>query len=130
MTRSPTLGVSANCDWWQKFLVGLGLNASVSCAPRAGWFLPGFAEDQADPDLPLTAYPYWAVGTTDPDYEAKTGILLMSQSTYLPPECINGMGEAESWKCSKVHVLYRFMRRPGLVVGTSSTRKRSPWSCN
>ena len=75
--QSEIWGVPVNCGWSQRFLVGLGLDASANCAPGAGWFLPGFAEDR-----------------TDPGYEVKTGSLLRSQSIYLPPECITGMGKA------------------------------------
>merc|ERR1719401_40459 len=104
-------GVMHNCDFVasemeQKF------GAQVSCAPSAGWFVPGFAEDNDDPEAPVTPFPQWNVGQLAPDAESDP---YAPYKPYYPENCV-AAHPAKPWHCRSVTIIYPTVKAPVFVM--------------
>jgi hypothetical protein len=106
-------GVFLNCDFLQDFLADQGTSATVKCAPKAGWFEPGFTEDHADPDATPSDWASWSSGKPSPYGPDSTPTAIWQ--TYFPSNCVAARGN-ESWKCSSVHVAYPYIKAPVFVL--------------
>jgi len=124
LTRILLTGASAggrasahNCDWLQDFMdtygPGLGMQAvEVSCAPIAGFFLPGYTADHPeDPRQMLTPYPSWILDRPTPLQEERyffsTNLAMFN--AYLHPACRLAQDPNEEWWCSHGHVVHEFI---------------------
>jgi len=106
-------GVFHNCDWLNGFL-NRHLDVLVKCAPRSGWFLPGFAEDEGrDPALWTKQYEYWKTDTTDPNEIELFMSPLVPQKMFLPENCLI---ENEEWKCMQAQTIYPNTQTPMFAV--------------
>jgi len=100
------IGTFHNCDFLADKLASLGISAEVSCAPKAGWFVPGFTEDQEDPELPPSTWDNWSAGKTGgPD----SGGAEVWQA-YAHPDCLKAHSSSDANKCSSASVVYPFIR--------------------
>merc|ERR1712232_646720 len=100
------------CDFLQEKLASLGVDAQVSCAPLGGWFVPGFAEDQDDPELPPSSWAKWSVGETGGDDD---GAFQLKQS-YAHPDCLKAHSADEAGKCGSASVVYPYIKAPMYVI--------------
>lgn len=102
-------GAFANCDFTQSLLAGAGVGAQVSCAPSAGWFVPGFTDDHADPlDAPST-WQDWSAGRVTPFNPFPWSLW----QSYMNEDCVAALAPAgEPWKCGSVNVMYPHIRAP------------------
>jgi len=122
ITRIFLTGTSAggrsslmNCDWLQEFMntygPGLGMeDVEVSCAPVAGWMLPGLSADHEDPKAAPTPYPQWILGEVRTlQQESEFGVAeFISQKAYLPVACRAAQIPGEEWRCGMAYVAHPF----------------------
>lgn len=106
-------GTIWNCDFLQDKLVSLGLRATLKCAPLAGWFFPGFTEDQSDVELPPSAYSAWSSGGSGGlPLEAINGLY----QSYVHPDCMKAHGASDAWKCGTASAVYPYIKTPMYVM--------------
>merc|ERR1719401_213422 len=105
-------GVWHNCDFFanemkQKF------GAQVSCASSAGWFVPGFADDNDNPDGGVvTPFPLWTVGQVSPVVESDP---YAPYKPYYPENCV-AAHQANPWHCRSVTIIYPTVQAPVFVM--------------
>merc|ERR1712048_939058 len=95
------IGTIANCDFAGEKLASLGVSAEMSCAPKAGWFVPGFTEDQEDTELPPSSYENWKAGKTG---LPNAGNYELWQS-YAHPDCLKAHSSSEAHRCGSASVV-------------------------
>ena len=100
------IGTIHNCDFLADKLASLGISAEVSCAPKAGWFVPGFTEDQEDSELPPSSWDNWSVGKTG---GPESGGFQIWQS-YAHPDCLKAHSSSDAHLCGSASVVYPFIR--------------------
>jgi len=101
-------GVFANIDYLADTLSW----ATVKGAPKAGWFNPGYAEDQPNhPELPPSDWPHWSTGQTGTTN--LSGVELWD--LLLHPGCVKAFPANERWLCQSVHNSYPFIKSPLIV---------------
>merc|ERR1712048_1338168 len=100
------IGTIVNCDFLADKLVSLGVSAEVSCAPKAGWFVPGFTEDQDDPELPPRSFDDWKEGRTGQS-SGSSGFEIWQ--SYAHPDCLNAH-PSSPYLCGSASVVYPFIR--------------------
>merc|ERR1712107_567158 len=100
------IGTFVNCDFLADKLASLGISAEVSCAPKAGWFVPGFTEDQDDKELPPSIYDNWIAGKTGGP--AGGGYELWQ--SYAHPDCLKAHSSSTAHLCGSATNLYPFIR--------------------
>lgn len=106
------IGTFANCDFLQEKLASLGVSAEVKCAPKAGWFVPGFTEDQEDPELPPSSWDNWKAGKTG---GTESGGFQIWQA-YAHPDCVKAHSADEAKKCGSASVVYPYIKAPMYVM--------------
>jgi len=105
------IGNIHNCDFLQDTLDSLGVAAKVSCAPRAGWYVPGFTDDQDDSELPPSSWAKWSIGQTGgPDQAVSV------QQRYVHPDCAKAHSSQDASKCQSASVVYPYIKAPMYVI--------------
>lgn len=110
------IGVFRNCDFvGSEVREKVGEHAQVKCNPVAGWYLPGFAEDNSDPRAPPTPWDLWSTGqAAPPPPDANPS---GPQKPYYPPACLAALGPADKpWLCGSVTVLFPTIQQPVFVT--------------
>jgi len=105
------IGTIANCDFLADKLASLGVSAEVSCAPKAGWFVPGFAEDNADTRLPPSTWDNWK--------EGKTGGPAGGSDVWQPyshPDCLKAYSSSDAHLCGSATNVYPFIKTRMFVM--------------
>jgi len=107
-------GVIVNCDFLQDTLAQTGSAATVHCAPMAGWFFPGFTEDQDDVELPPSDWAHWQTGQAGGIF-ADDSISNLYQS-YHHPDCAKAHAAKDAFKCASASALYPYIKAPIYVI--------------
>jgi len=107
------IGTITNCDFLADKLASLGVSAEVSCAPKAGWFVPGFTEDQDDPELPPSTWDNWSVGKTGGT--ATSGGFDIWKS-YAHPDCVKAHSSDKAHLCGSASNVYPFIKTRMFVM--------------
>jgi len=117
------IGVMSNCDFLQNFLTDLQTDGvlhnavEVKCAPQAGFFFPGYTENQDDVLLPPVTFEDYSVGgTTDPDYDLMRHDILLHRRRF-PEGCTTSSEfQSETWKCGGAMTIYPHIQAPVFVI--------------
>jgi len=123
MTRLLLTGSSAggrssfmNCDWLQEFLnthgPGLGMQqVEVSCAPVAGYMLPGNTADHEDEKNAPTPWPMWSQGIARTTAEEAEFSLVEGElhKAYTNPKCREEQVPGEEWRCQMVYLAHKYV---------------------
>lgn len=102
-------GTVLNCDYLQDVMTNkYKSSAKVSCAPLAGWFFPGFTDDQADPDLPPSDWAHWSKGQQG---GLAIDAMVALWKTYLHPDCAKAKG-TKAYLCGSATAVYPYIKAP------------------
>jgi len=90
--------------------------ADVRCSSEAGWFMPGMARGNPDPDsLPVDYISYSEGRLDNPQVADGYARNIELMDTFLPSRCV-AAHEGESWKCKSVHNIYPSVEAPMYIV--------------
>lgn len=103
------IGTIANCDFLSDKLASLGVSAEVSCAPKAGWFVPGFTEDQSDTEAPPSTWDNWSSGQSG-GHDSSTGGGYDLWQAYAHPDCLKSHSSSVAHHCASATVVYPYIR--------------------
>lgn len=113
------IGVLNKCDFLQDYLTELGVQATVKCSPQGGFYYPGNAEDNPNPDMPPTNYGNWPRDhdqlETIPHHDGATH----PHQPFVPePEkaCLAEKGVDYSAVCGLAAMIYKYSKRPMFVM--------------
>eukprot|EP01084_Bolivina_argentea_P105201 188325_1 len=109
------IGTFANADWISTRLKQENTKMIVKAAPVAGWFFAGNCTDEQNEEwdwAPPNDYPHWIKNETGGDGHDNSSSVLWD--SYLLPTCTSK--ESIPWHCETVHVAYKYMTTPVMVL--------------
>eukprot|EP01084_Bolivina_argentea_P105200 188324_1 len=109
------IGTFGNVDWISRKLATVSQTITLKAAPVAGWFYAGNCTDEQSEQWDWAApndYPHWLTNTIGGAGHTNGTVGLWQQ--YLDPECTSK--EEISWHCDTVHVAYKYIKTPILVL--------------
>eukprot|EP01083_Nonionella_stella_P001229 3594_1 len=109
------IGTFANGDWISRRLHQENAKMTVKAAPVAGWFFAGNCTDEQNAEwdwAPPNDYPHWSTNRTGGIGHDNSSQLLWE--SYLDTECTSKV--TPSWHCGTVHVGYKYMQTPIMVL--------------
>jgi len=113
------IGVFKNCEYIvQKVHEMANEDVQVSCAADAGFYYPGFAEDNPDVAQPPTPIDLWLQGELRPESTADSAIDPMN--TYKPGSCLAMMAQSPNPRpdslCNSAAVIYTSIMAPFYII--------------
>jgi hypothetical protein len=118
LTGSSAGGRSSimNCDWLDQFMkihkAELGMQeVEVSCAPVAGYMLPGRTADHEDPKNVPTPWPQWSIGEVRTTEQEAAFSLVEGElhRAYTNPLCRAAQEPGEEWRCQAAYVAHGYV---------------------